>query len=217
MKRQTLLLLALALFSLTSLTCLDTRPEFSYKVYGNIANYFENEKDLLSFFEFKKGDVVAEIGALKGENIGGLALLTDSITFYVQDINAKTLNQKNFNKVIRKCEKYKKPLTAKFNLCIGTEKSSNLPDAAFDKIVLSATFHEFTCMDEMVTDISKKLKPTGKLYILESHCFGKTHINYRVDETTAIMKKHNFHLVKKDGKDLNGGTGLYRAIYAKDN
>ncbi len=216
MKRQTLLLLTLALFSLTSLTCLDTKPEFSYKVYGNLANFFENENDLLNFFEFKKGDVVAEIGALKGENIGGLALLTDSITFYVQDINTRTLNQKNFDKVIRKCEKYKKPLASKFNLCLGTEKASNLPDATFDKIFLSATFHEFTFMDEMIIDISKKLKPGGKLYILESHCSGKTHKNYTVEETTAIMKKHNFHLVKKDGKDLNGGAGVYRAIFGKD-
>jgi ubiquinone/menaquinone biosynthesis C-methylase UbiE len=108
-------------------------------------------------------------------------------------------------------------LTGKLNLCIGTEKSSNLPDATFDKLFLSATFHEFTFMDEMIADISRKLKKNGKLYILESTCLNKAHKNYTADETTAIMKKHNFRLVKKDGKDLNGATGLYRMVYAKDN
>jgi hypothetical protein len=62
------------------------RVDFSYKVYGNFANFFESENDLLGFFEFKKGDIVAEIGANKGQNIGGLLLLTDSLTFYAQDI-----------------------------------------------------------------------------------------------------------------------------------
>jgi len=217
MKRQTFIFLLLALFSLTSLTYIKTKPVFSYKVYGNFASFFESENDLLNFFEFNKGDIVAEVGAYKGQNIGGLSILTDSMTFYAQDINTISFNLKSFDKVIKRSNKYKTSLTNKFHLCIGTEEATNLPDGIFDKIFLSATFHEFTFMDEMITDISRKLKQNGKLYILESHCFTKTHKNYTADETTAIMKKHNFRLLKKDGKDINNATGLYRAIYAKDN
>lgn len=206
----------IAFLTLTSGTYQDSKPDFSFKTYGNIANYFENENDLLHFFEFKKRDVVSEIGAGDGQNIAGLSLLTDSITFYVQDINAKTLNEKSFNKIIAKCEKYKKPLTNTYKLLIGTEKASLLPDNSFDKILLSATFHEFTFMDEMISDIYKKLKSGGKLYILESECLNKDHKNYSAEQTAAILQKHNFSLLKKDGKNLNGATGLFRLIYTKN-
>ncbi len=191
------------------------KPPFSYKVYGNFANFFESENDLLTFFEFKKGDVVAEIGAANGENIAGIGILCDSLTLYAQDINAKALNQENFDKVIKHCRKYKSPVTCKFNWCIGTEKASLLPDAAFDKIILSATFHEFYYMDDMIADIAKKLKQNGRLYILESHCGGEGHKNYTADEASIILKKYHFSFVKKDGKDLNGSKGLYRLIFVK--
>jgi ubiquinone/menaquinone biosynthesis C-methylase UbiE len=191
------------------------KPVFSYKVYGNIANYFENESDLLTYFDFKKGNWVAEVGAYKGENLGGLSLLTDSITFYAEDINSNSLNEASLNKIIRQYKKYKNPPTCQFKLCIGDEKTTMLPDNTFDKILLSATFHEFTFMDEMMADIYKKLKPGGKLYILESHCFTKTHKNYTAEEAIAIAEKFNFKLLKKDGKDLNGGSGLYRLVFYK--
>lgn len=206
-------LLASILFLLTSGRDLKQKPPFSYKVYGNVANYFEHEKDLLDFFEFKKGETVAEIGAGNGQNIAGFCLLTDSVLFYAQDINSKALNKKSFDRLIRQSEKYKKPLTNTFQILIGKEKSSELPENTFDKILLVSTFHEFTFMDEMVADISKKLKSNGKLYILETKCL--SHKNYSAEETIAVLKKHNFNLVKKDGKDLNGGVGVYRCIFEK--
>jgi ubiquinone/menaquinone biosynthesis C-methylase UbiE len=194
----------------------NNEPDFSYKVYGNIANFFENKKDLEDFFEFKKHDVVAEVGANNGQNIAGLSLLADSITFYAEDINAKSLNEKNLKNAIDKCSKYKSPQTNSFKLQIGTEKETFLPDHTFDKIILSSTFHEFTYMNEMLSDIHKKLKSDGKLYILESHCFSKTHKNYTAEETEHILKEHHFTLLKKDGKDLNGGTGVYRLVFSKN-
>ncbi len=190
-----------------------SKAAFSYKVYGNIANYFENEQDLLGFFEFKKGDVVVEIGAATGENVVGLSLLTDSITFYAEDIDLIALNKKNFDKEIKKRKKYKKINTNTFEFVIGTEKFTNLPDQFFDKIILSATFHEFTYMDEMIEDMRKKLQPGGRIYILESICLSPDHKNYTAEQTIDIMKKHGFKLVKKDGKDLNESTGLYRVVF----
>lgn len=218
MNTKTFILIIVTFFVFTSAKQhqAEPKPVFSYKVYGNIASYFENENDLLSFFEFKKDDVVAEVGAGDGQNIGGLSLLTDSITFYVQDINAVRLTQKNVDKVMKRCKKFKTPITNTFHLQIGTEKATLLPDDTFDKIMLIATFHEFTYMDEMITDIKKKLKPNGKLYILESHCFSKQHINYTANETITLLKKHGFSLIKKDGKDLNNSSGLYRAVFGKN-
>ena len=214
-KLPTILFLLFTFFASTNSTFLKEKPVFSYKTYGNIVNYFEDEKDLLSFFNFKKGDFVAEVGAANGQNIGGLSILMDSITLYAQDINIVALNQNNLDKVINKTKKHKNPTTCKFQLCIGTEKSTNFPDNSFDKIILCSTFHEFTFMDEMLTDIYKKLKSGGQLYILESVCLNKTHKNYSAEETIVLVKKINFNLVKKDGKDLNGSSGLYRLIFRK--
>lgn len=214
-KKIFLLPFVVAAIGLTSETFMETKPKFSYKTYGNVASFFENENDFITFFDFHKDDIIAEVGAGSGENMYGFTIVTDSITIYVQDINTNVLSQTNFDKVIKHCKKLKKPLTNKFYRCIGTEKSTNLPDNTFDKILLILTFHELNFMDEMMSDIYKKLKPTGQLYILDTHCFSKGHKNYTADETIEMMKKYNFHLVKKDGKDINNSSGLYRTVFKK--
>ena len=194
----------------------EAKPSFTTKIYGPFANFFESENDLLNFFEFKKGDVVAEVGAGSGRNIGGMAILTDSITFYAEDINTKYLSQKKLDKVISDCKKYKNPITGNFKVVIGNEKATTLPDSTFDKILLSASIHEFTYVHEMLDDLYSKLKKGGKIYVLESVCIEKGHENLTFEETTALMQKHNLSLVKKDGKDIHGSNGLYRAVYVKN-
>jgi ubiquinone/menaquinone biosynthesis C-methylase UbiE len=190
---------------------------FTYKAYGNISEYFENEKELIEFFDFKTGEVVAEVGAGDGQNIGGLALLSNGITYYAQDINEKILNKKSFEKILKKCSKIKSPLNNEFKITIGTEKESRLPDNKFDKIIVVAALHEFTYANEMIEDFRRKLKTNGKVYILETQCFSKSHKNITAEETALIMEKQNFKLIKVDGKDKNGSKGLFRAIFQKLN
>ncbi|MCH8905185.1 MAG: hypothetical protein IIA45_14895, partial [Bacteroidetes bacterium] len=125
MNKKLFILFLIAVVGLTSLTF---EPKFSYKVYGNVANYFENKNDLLTFFDFHKGDIVAEVGVYEGKNVCGFSLLTDSITFYVQDIDTIHLTQTHFDKIIKRCKRYKKQLTNKFILCFGTITQTNLPD-----------------------------------------------------------------------------------------
>lgn len=211
-KKAFVLLLILA----SAFTASAQKTVFSYEVYGNIANYFENENELLSFFNFRKGDVVAEIGAGNGKNIAGLSILVnDSLSFYVQDIDKTRLTHEKFRRIITRAKQHKKPLNHRYTLHIGTEKSTGLPDGIFDKILLVSTLHEFTYMDEMMTDIYRKLKTGGQLYILESHCRAKGHKNCTLNETQAIMERNGFSLVKSESKDLNGGTGMYRAVFRK--
>lgn len=210
------LLSVFILASVMTLTSLMVEPKFSYKTYGNVANYFEDEYDMRTFFDFHKGDVVAEIGAFDGANMCGFSLLADSVMFYVQDIDSTSLTQTKFDKIIKRNSKYRTSTTNQFQLCFGTVTQTNLPDNSFDKIILSATFHEFTFIEEMMTDIYNKLKPSGQLYILESHCGAETHKNYSAEETIGMLQKYHFSLVKKDGKDLNGSTGLYRLVFRKN-
>lgn len=204
------------LFVLISFLCLSfirEAPKFSSKTYGNMANYFETEQELLSFFDLHKGDMVAEVGAAEGHNIAGLALLADGLTLYAEDINAKYLNQKNLDKCVRRISRYKTQITCDIRLVLGNESASLLPENAFDKILLIATLHEFSRMHEMIADLYTKLKPGGKIYVLESVCLA--HKNYTAEQTIALMQAHKLQLVKKDGKDLHGSSGLYRAIFVK--
>jgi ubiquinone/menaquinone biosynthesis C-methylase UbiE len=194
---------------------LNGQPEFSYKTYGNIANYFESETDFRSFFEFKKGDVVAEIGAGNCTNAQAFALLTDSVTFYMEDIDPGVLNRKHLKRALAKVKRHRASITSTFRLAPGNEKATLLPGQAFDKVVLVATFHELYYMDDMLVDLHRILKPGGKLFILESHCCNEKHKNYTAGEAKALVQQHGFALLKQDGKDLNGGKGVYRLIFAK--
>src|SRR5436190_2114593 len=77
-----------------------TEVPFTVKEYGSLANYFDTQKDMLAFFDFHKGDVVADIGAGDAKHEGAFSLLTDGVTFYAEDINEKKLNQNAIDKVV---------------------------------------------------------------------------------------------------------------------
>jgi len=189
---------------------------FSYKEFINLVNYFDNKKELVEFFDFKKGDVIADIGAGEGKYEGAFSLLFDSLTFYIQEIDAKLLNQKKFNKIIEHYSKIKKsPLTNKFYLCLGTEKTTNLPDTIFDKIIILSAIHEFAFMDKMIEDIARKLKPNGEIYIVDTFCTAKGHMNYTAEEIGLIMKKQEFKLIKTDLIQRNSSIGMYKSIFTK--
>lgn len=141
-----LLFLSLILFSGTL-----HKPKYSPKKWGWAAYYFENENGFRNFFDFHKGNVVAEIGAYNGINMKGFSLVADSVTFYLQDIDTIVLSQKNFNKAVVRCKKLNP--SNKFYRCIGTETQTNLPDNSFDKIFLITTVCVLSHFDEMIEDI----------------------------------------------------------------
>jgi ubiquinone/menaquinone biosynthesis C-methylase UbiE len=212
-----LMLLFLPAFALGQIGQAKEIP-FSFKLFLNLVNYFDNKKELIEFFDFKKGDTVADIGAGAGKYEGAFSLLSDSVTYFVQDIDKDILSQDKLNKVVKHYSSLKGiAQTNKFQLCIGTEKSTNLPDSAFDKIIMLSSFHEFTFMDEMIADISKKLKPGGKVYIIDAFCSEKGHVNYTSHEVILRMKKHGFTLIKLQGTNKNNSEGLYKAIFQKTN
>jgi ubiquinone/menaquinone biosynthesis C-methylase UbiE len=190
-------------------------PGFSYRTHGNVANFFESEAEMHAFFGFKKGDHAAEIGAGSGVNMPGFNFIADSVNFYFEDIDPAALNKKKFDKQVKQCVAAKPAASNRFYRFIGTTTATLLPENTFDKIILVCTFHEFSSMEEMMRDLSGKLKPGGKLYILETHCFNKAHLNYTAEQTIEILDKNGFSLEKKDGKDRNGSSGLYRAIFKK--
>lgn len=187
---------------------------FSYKDFLNLANFFDSKQEVMHFFDFKAGDVIADVGAGSGKYEGAFSLLYDSLSFYIQDIDRAILNQAALDKMVSHYTKLKgKPLENIFQLCLGTEKSSGLPDASFDKILILSAFHEFTFMDEMIDDLSKKLKPGGKVYIMDASCYAKNHVNYKAEEVISKMKAHGFSLQSMDDTNKHGSEGMYKAVF----
>ncbi|HWY37362.1 MAG TPA: tetratricopeptide repeat protein [Bacteroidia bacterium] len=188
-------------------------------------NMFETKKQLLNFMEINKGDVIAEVGAGNGWNLGVLSMIYDSLTLYAQDINPKDLSESAWKKTITYYEKHRATKqTNKFNRVIGTTSSTNLPDGIFDKILLVDAYHDFDKKDAIIDDMAKKLKPGGKIYILDGFSFpGDTqicpdngkHILTTLPVEVKRFEKHGFYLTKMRSPDFRShyGQGL---IFERD-
>jgi tetratricopeptide (TPR) repeat protein len=158
---------------------------------------------VLTDFQLKSGDIVADVGAASGWVEGVLSVLIDSVTFYIEDVDTSYSNLSEFNKVINYYSKVREtPQTNSFYFFTGTLKNTNLPDNTFDKIILSNTFHEFSYKGTMLDDIRTKLKHNGKLIIQEGfsnkyktkHLEGCNIKGYKVSYVIQYLKEHGFYL-----------------------
>ena len=166
---------------------------------------------ILEFMEAKPGMHMADVGAGSGALTVIMATQLDSCTVYIQDIDKKILEQENVNKMIGYYSKelgYDLGKRNTFHITYGELTQSNLPDDALDLIYSNATVHAFDKPDSMLTDLRKKLKPNGRIFIRDSFngdqdegpfcsdakC-GKP--LYTIDEFLAIMYRNGFRLVKQ--------------------
>jgi SAM-dependent methyltransferase len=160
--------------------------------------------DQLKFYDFHSGEMVASIGAQCANWEAIFASRTDSVTFYLEDIDSASLNEKQVSFAWAYYSSLRgKPITCDYKIVIGTETTTNLPDNAFDKIVVINSFHEFTDKQQMLADIRKKLKPDGILMIDETLAqkSGELHIQckkriYTDEEMVAIFKENGFMYLK---------------------
>ncbi len=190
--------------------------------YNFFVNMFETKKQLYDFMEINKGETITEIGAAEGYNLGVIAMLYDSLTIYAQDIDAKTLSKKELHKTIKYYSKKRSTKqTNEFVRVIGTTDSSRLPINTFDKILIINSYHDFDKKDEMLDDISNKLKPNGQLIILDGYSYPadtQTCRDYGIHILTTLpvelkrLEKHGYYVTKMRSPDYNGahyGNGLF--------
>ena len=160
------------LFSLSSCQGLKLNKEAPYTCGWVLGSKKAVEKVMrpeLDIYNVQPGQVLADIGASNGYRMGMLSVLTDSLTIYLEDIDTLCLNQTEIAKVRTYYSKLRgSPLTNAFHAVIGTSNSTQLPDQAIDKIIVSASFHHFSDPKGMLADLRKKLKPQGRLYIIEN-------------------------------------------------
>ena len=130
----------------------------------------ENTSKLIKNMNIKPTDVIADIGAGSGYHVFKMAPLNYKGDVYAVDIQPEMLNA-----ILRnpKFEKY-----TNIELVQGDEKSVNLPENIFDKVLMVDVYHEFSYPKEMILSIKKALKPDGKIYLIE----------YRMEDTSVPIK-----------------------------
>lgn len=143
-------------------------PIEGYTLASNIEEIKAMLKEkCIDAIEFNKGEVVADIGAGNGNIVAMLSVITDSLIFYIQDIDTGVCNQKNFNEILDYYQKIKKrPITNKFVVINGTDTETGLPNDIFDKIMMMWTYQYLKNPRKFLTDIKGKLKENGILYVI---------------------------------------------------
>ena len=177
--------------------------------YESMTHLYKIKQAELDFYQFTRGQTTASIGAQCCHIEAAYAATTDSVTFYLEDIDSIKLKKEQADFVWSYYAKLRgRPMTSSYRMILGDEKSTSLPENFFDKILIINSFHEFTFVTEMLADIKKKLKPGGTLYIDEAlpKKPGQLHgiCNHPMltnEETIAVFTAHGFEYV--NGIDFN--------------
>ena len=130
----------------------------------------ENTSKLIKNMNIKPTDVIADIGAGSGYHVFKMAPLNYEGNLFAVDIQPEMLN------AILRNPKFKKHTN--IELVQGDEKTVNLPENSFDKVLMVDVYHEFSYPKEMILSIKKALKSDGKIYLIE----------YRMEDTSVPIK-----------------------------
>lgn len=191
-------------------------PPFTFKHYHDIANYFNSLEEVRNFFDFKKHETVVDIGAGDGRYEAIFSLFADSVSFWAEDIDSKSLTQERMNRYVKQYGRMRKTAqTNTFQTWIGGERSTNLRDGTFDKAIMMTTFHEFTYADEMIEDIKRILKPGGKVYVLDTKCLAKGHKSYLPMQVVEKWASHGYKLLSIDTTNAHESEDRYKAVFLR--
>jgi SAM-dependent methyltransferase len=144
------------------------QPYAGYPLLSNMDS-IKNElaSHCLDTINFRKGEVIADIGAGNGYLEGMLSLFRDSLTFYIQDIDTTICNKSAVGKVADFYKNLKKePFNNNFIAVNGTDSTTNLPDNIFDKILMINTYQYIKKPKPFIKDVHKKLKNDGLFYVI---------------------------------------------------
>ena len=132
----------------------------------------EEIKDILQYrgldtISFRSGEIIADIGAGNGYIEAMLSMFHDSLTFYVQDIDASVCNKEAIDEVMDFYQKVNgRPFTNRFIVVNGTDRDTNLPDSPFDRILMIWTYAYLREPHVFIGDVRDNLKVNGLLYVI---------------------------------------------------
>lgn len=126
---------------------------------------------------FRKGEIVADVGAGNGYLEAMLSFFHDDITFYIQDIDAAVCNPNTIQEVVDFYQVVNgSPFTNRFITVNGTDTETNLPDHTFDKILMLWTYQYLKNPREFIVELKEKLKNGGLFYVInpeQDYDYGK--------------------------------------------
>ncbi len=189
--------------------------------YRSMDDLYRQKQAELDFYRFQPGQVIASIGAQCGNWEAAYAAASDSLNFYLEDIDSSFFNQRQVGFAWHYYDSLRgSPMTSAYTMITGTEESTLLPENIFDKIIIINSFHEFTRVDEMLADIKTKLKDAGILYIDETvpKREGQLH---GVCKKPMLTQEEMISILSKNGYAYINGLELlfrkgkpFRKIYA---
>jgi SAM-dependent methyltransferase len=205
------------LIVISQLSCAPKATPYANGPVMSQKNIRKTFQPILQFMDVKPGIVFADIGASSGAFSVMMATLMDNSKIYIQDIDTTVLRSDNLDKIISYYSKQnRKDLMAKnsFYTIIGSALHSNLPNSSCDIIWSNGTVHNFTSIDSMMTDLGKKLKPGGLLFLRDSFKNDHREGSYcsdvkcakpllTIDEFLNTMDRNGFKLVKRT-PDMTG-------------
>ena len=116
---------------------------------------------------FRRGEIIADIGAGNGYIEAMLSMFHDSITFYIQDIDTSVCNEEAINEVVDFYQDVNgRPFTNQFVVAIGTDTETNLPDSTFDRILMLWTYQYLKKPKPFIKDVRDNLKDDGLFYVI---------------------------------------------------
>ncbi len=178
------------------------------------------------YLGLKPGVTFADLGASSGYHDGAMAVYTDGVTYYLNDIDQHCLNTDNMKKMLKyyssirgsKIEK-----SNRFHLAIGSSTRTGLPANTFDVIFMNATLHVLDHPDSILTDVKRKLKSGGYFYVRDEMVYDGTpkvcdpkrcgHPILQYNPFIAMMTRNGFRLEEKNDEF---GHPIFKFSFTKE-
>jgi ubiquinone/menaquinone biosynthesis C-methylase UbiE len=125
----------------------------------------EKVKLINAFLNLSPKDSIADIGTGSGYSLIPIANECPGCKFTIEDIDSISCNRKVLQKKIVTSGNHTS--IDNFTFFYGTEKTTNLPSTAYNKILIFDVIHELTYKKEMLSEIKRILQKNGSIFIEE--------------------------------------------------
>ncbi len=172
---------------------------------------------ITSFLDLKESDNIADIGTGAGYSLVPIASKYPHITFTVEDLDSTILNKEKLLKQIK--IRGQNANIEQFKIVYGTEKSTNLPSASFNKVILTDVIHELAYKEPMLEEIKRILQKDGSIFIEEIFVYkpGKKERGcdypFLTEEAFKTLMINNHFIMIREATTFNTGKKKYQKIF----